>query len=240
MGPRGESKESATNKYRHQIVFCAATLLALVGLSGCENTAPAPAPSAPLGSPAQPTGAPDAAGQAPEPSEPRPQELDLAGFDPVAACAGTLDVASIPPVDVIGQLPDREGVLTKFEMVDGRFERGVTGASVRLAGQKLRACSPFAADGSIPTAPRFTAATTSLEVGSWTWPSADLKRWRYWNHVLVTQGQPWTSHGGPADKGLLVVDEVDDNKRRVKGRALLCLEGGGWLAGTFDLQLCDK
>lgn len=206
----------------------------------------APTPKAPTESPTVSpanTGAPAAPPQPDaQPAAPAADELALEGFDATAVCGAALDIASVPPVKPIGLLADKDGKTQKVEFVDGRFERGVHGASLRLAAQELKECSPFAKDGSIPDAARMTVAISLLEPNVWTWPNPkDEKRWRYWNEVVMQDDRPWTSHAGPKDKGLLVVDEVDEIKRRVKGRVLTCRDGGrSWIAGTFDVTLCDK
>lgn len=164
-------------------------------------------------------------------------DQNLPGFDPLTACTGALDAAAIPPVDAMGELPDRDGATVRFEALGGRFERTPTGDTLELAGEVLRECSPFAADGSLPTKPRVSATLSKLEPGAWSWPADRPDRWKKWSHLVSRAGQPWTRQGGDADKALLVVDEVDNAARRVKGRVLFCLDGG-WLAGTFDVPVC--
>jgi hypothetical protein len=224
--------EQTTSTHFHTVAAVSACFLGLGLGAGCKKSEPtvAATPQVAAATPAAADGG----------AEAEVETFAVEGFDPVAVCGAALDAESIPPVEVIGQLPDKEGVLARFEAVDGRFERSAQRAALYLSGEKLTECSVFAKDGSVPKSVRFTAATTTLEIGSWSWPSAD-GRWRRWYHVAMSSGRPWTNHGTADDKGLLIVDEVDETKRRVKGRLILCrAAGAGWLAGTFDVSLCDK
>ena len=189
-------------------------------------------------------------------------------FDPKVACRD-LALASIPSVPVLATLPrKRTGDLQQVsaELAWGRVELRESNVALRLAGEELSECSPFTKDGSIPTAPRITIAIAGnrqepakdqaddaagkkpqagpgLEPGTWRFPDLEKRDFQYWNHVTVDgAGQPYTVNAIETDSGLLVIDQIDRDRKEVVGRLLLCLDRGkqGWAAGTFKLPLCEK
>jgi hypothetical protein len=172
-------------------------------------------------------------------------ELPL-GFDPKEACAGNLEASKIPPVPVIGTMVKNkeEAPSLVFKLASGRMELRENRASLRLASEQLKPCSPFLADGGLAKQPRLAATFASLEKGSYTFPDKEAQAFKYWNYVYTTdKGTPFTMNAFSAeDKGLVVIDEVNEAEQKVVGRLLFCKAGGakGWATGNFEVEICDK
>jgi hypothetical protein len=169
------------------------------------------------------------------------------GFDPLKACgASPLDPASIPPLPVIGTLVknEEEAPSLIFKLVSGRAEVREDKASLRLASEALKDCSPFLVDGGLAKEPRLAAAFSSLEKKAYFFPDKEEGAFKYWNYVYTTDKEtPFTVNAfSSEDKGVVVIDEIDQANQKVTGRMLLCKDGGkkGWAAGNFEVPICDK
>jgi hypothetical protein len=169
------------------------------------------------------------------------------GFDPLKACgASPLDPASIPPLPVIGTLVknEEEAPSLIFKLVSGRAEVREDKASLRLASEALKDCSPFLVDGGLAKEPRLAAAFSSLEKKTYFFPDKEEGAFKYWNYVYTTDKEtPFTVNAfSSEDKGVVVIDEIDQANQKVTGRMLLCKDGGkkGWAAGNFEVPICDK
>lgn len=169
------------------------------------------------------------------------------GFDPLVACgAAGLDPASIPPVPVMGTMVKNkeETPSLVFQLASGRMEVREKRASLRLASEKLKPCSPFLADGGLAKKPRVAATFEKLEKGTYTFPDKEKQAFKYWNYVYTTEeGTPFTMNAfSSEDSGVVVIDEINEAEQTVAGRLLLCKDGGkkGWAAGNFEVEICDK